>query len=224
MVFIWVLDFYQRVFHSNPQRIYPAEVIHRIPVLWMRFTAVFDKLIHFLKMNQDSSFDFIFAAFNNTRFLGNSSTFGCTIRDWRNPEQQKLYHWEMNKQSDAYSTNAYGIGKDPNHHCYFFEYKEFKPVFLFCPWTIKNPMEQLDVTITRIDFILHRQFRLRLPVHPTGEPLFSEFITLKWFHEQFASAIATNQHYPDFPELGFPKLDWTVINSLLTDPLVNQYT
>ena len=116
------------------------------------------------------------------------------------------------------------LGKDPNQHCYFFEYNEFQPVFLFCPWTIETATEQLEVTITRIDFTLHRQFRLRLQVHPTGKPLSSKFITLTRFHEHFASAIAAIQRYHDFPELGFPESDLTVIESLLTDPVVNQYT
>ena len=116
------------------------------------------------------------------------------------------------------------LGPDPNQHWYFFEYNEFKPVFLFCPWTIETPTEQLEVTITRIDFTLKKQFRLRLQVHPTGEPLFSKFITLTKFHEHFASAIAAIQHYHDFPELGFPEVDLTVLNSLLTDPVVNQYS
>ena len=116
------------------------------------------------------------------------------------------------------------LGNDPNKHWYFFEYNEFKPVFLSCPWTIETPTEQLEVTITRIDFTLKKQFRLRLQVHPTGEPLFSKFITLTKFHEHFVSAIAAIQHYHDFPELGFPEVDLTVLNSLLTDPVVNQYS
>ena len=40
----------------------------------------------------------------------------------------------------------------------------------------------------------------------------------------FSSAIAAIQHYHEFPQIGFPKLDLTVLNSLLTDPVVNQYT
>ena len=115
------------------------------------------------------------------------------------------------------------LGNDPNQHWYFFEYDEFKPVFLSCPWTIETPTKRLEVTITRIDFTLKRQFRLRLQVHPTGEPLFRKFITLTKFHEHFASAIAAIQHYHNFPELGFPELDLTVLNSLLTDPVVNQH-
>ena len=96
-------------------------------------------------------------------------------------------------------------------------------MFLICPLTLETPTEQLKVTITRIVFTLKRQFRLRLQVHPAGKTLFSKFITLTRFHEHFASAIAAIQHYHDFPELGFPELDLTVINSLLTDPVVNQY-
>ena len=115
------------------------------------------------------------------------------------------------------------LGKDPNQHCYFFEYSEFKPIFLFCPRTLETPTEQLKVVITRIDFTLERQLRLRLQVHPEGEPKFSRFLTLTRFHEHFASAIAAIQHYYDFPELGFPEVDLTVVNSLLTDPVVNQY-
>ena len=78
--------------------------------------------------------------------------------------------------------------------------------------------------LTRIDFTLKRQFRLRLQGYPEAETLFSKFITLTRFHEHFASAIAAIQHYLDFPELGFPELDLTVLNSLLTDQVVNEYT
>ena len=78
------------------------------------------------------------------------------------------------------------LGKDPNQHWYFFEYNEFKPVFLFRTCTIQTSTEQLEVTKTRIDFTLQRQFRLRLQVHPTGEPLFSKFYALTRFHEHFA--------------------------------------
>ena len=116
------------------------------------------------------------------------------------------------------------VGKDPNQHWYFFEYNEFKPIFLFCPWTLGTPTEQLKVIITRIDFTLKRQFWFRLPVYPEGEPLFIKFITPTRFHDHFASAIAAIQHYDDFPELGFPEVDLTVMNSLLTDPVVNQYS
>ena len=116
------------------------------------------------------------------------------------------------------------LRKDPNQHWYFFEYNEFKPIFISCPWTMETPTERLKVTITRIYFTLHQQFRLRFRVHPTGEPLFSKCITLTRFHEHFASAIAAIRHYHDFPELGFPELDLTVINSLLTDPVVSHYT
>ena len=116
------------------------------------------------------------------------------------------------------------LGPDPNQYCYFFEYNEFKPIFLFCPWTLETPTEQLKVIITRIDFTLKRQFRLRLQVYPEGEPLFSKFITLTRFHEHFASAIAAIPHYHEFPELGFPEVDLTVLNSLLTDPVVIQYS
>ena len=115
------------------------------------------------------------------------------------------------------------LGKDPNQHRYFFEYNEFRAVFLFCPWTIETATERLEVTITKIEFTLHRQFRLRLQVYPTGEPFFSKFITLTRFHEHFASAVAAIQHYHDFPELGFRESDLTVIESLLTDPVVDQY-
>ena len=82
------------------------------------------------------------------------------------------------------------LGKDPNQHWHFFEYNELKPVYLFCPWTTKTPFEQLEVTITRINFTPHREFWLRLQIHPTGEPLFSKFITLTRFQEHFGSAIA----------------------------------
>ena len=94
--------------------------------------------------------------------------------------------------------------KDPNQHWSFFEYNKFKPVFLFCPWTIEDQTERLEMTITRIDFTLHRQFRLRFQVHPAGEPLFSKSIKLRRFHKHFASAIAAIQRYHDFPELGLP--------------------
>ena len=57
-------------------------------------------------------------------------------------------------------------GNDPNQHCYFFEYKELEPIFLFCPWVLETPTEQLKVTLTRIDFTLKTQFRLRLQVYP----------------------------------------------------------
>ena len=116
------------------------------------------------------------------------------------------------------------LGKDANQHWYFYEYNESKPVLLFCPWTIENPTEQLEVTITRIDFTLRRHFRLRLQVHPTGETLSGKFKALARFHEHFASAFDAIQRYHDFPELGFPEWDLTVIESLLTDPVVNHYT
>ena len=116
------------------------------------------------------------------------------------------------------------LGNDPNQHWYFFEYNKFKLVFLFCPWTIETPTEQLKVIISRIDFTLKRQFRLRLQVYPEREPLFTKFIKLTRFHEHFASAIAAIQLYHDFPELGFPEADLAVINSLLTDLVVNQYS
>ena len=79
------------------------------------------------------------------------------------------------------------------------------------------------MVITRIDFTLKSQLRLRLQAHPEVEPLFSKFITLTRFHEQFASAIAAIQHYHDFPALGFLEVDLAVLNSLLTDAVVNQY-
>ena len=116
------------------------------------------------------------------------------------------------------------LGTDPNQHWYFFQYNEFKPIFLFCPWTLITPTEQLKKIITRVDFTVKRQLRLRLQIYPEGEPSFGKFITLTRFHEHFASAIAAIQHNHDFPELGFPELDLTVLNSLLTDPVVNQYT
>ena len=116
------------------------------------------------------------------------------------------------------------LGPDPNQYWYFFEYNEFKPIFLFCLWTLETPTEQLKVVITRIDFTLKSQFRLRIRAHPEGEPLFSKFITLTKFHEHIASVIAAIQHYHDFPALGFPEVDLPVLNSLLTDPVVNQYS
>ena len=116
------------------------------------------------------------------------------------------------------------LGNDPNQHWYFFEYKEFKPLFLFCPWTLETPTEQLKMVITRIDFALKRQFRLRLQVYPEGEPLFSKYNTLTRFHEHFASAIPAIRHDHEFPELGFPEVDLTVLNSLLTDRVVNLYS
>ena len=64
------------------------------------------------------------------------------------------------------------LGKDPNQHWYFFENDEFKPFFLFCPWTLETRTEQLKVIITRIDFTLKRQFRLRLQVYLEAEALF----------------------------------------------------
>ena len=96
--------------------------------------------------------------------------------------------------------------------------------FLSCPWTIETPTERLEVTITRKNFTLLQQFRLRLQIHPAGDPLFSRFITLTRFHEHFASANDAIRHYRHFPKLGFPELDLTVINSLLTDPVVKRYT
>ena len=116
------------------------------------------------------------------------------------------------------------LGKDPNWHWHFFEYDEFQPVFLFCPWTVETPTEQIKVTLTRIGSTLHRQFRLRLQVHPTGEHFFTKFITLTKFKEHFPSVIAAIQNYHHFPELGFRESDLTVIKSLLTDQAVNQYT
>ena len=116
------------------------------------------------------------------------------------------------------------LRKDPNQHWYFFEHSEVEPIFLFCPWTIGTPTEQLKVTIRRIDFTLRKQFRLLLQVQSIGETLFSKYITLTRFHEHFASATAAIQNYHDFPELAFPALDLTVIKSLLTDKVVNQCT
>ena len=89
---------------------------------------------------------------------------------------------------------------------------------------LETPTEQLKVVITRIDFTLKSQLRLRLQVYPEGEPLVSKFIILTRFHEHFASAIAAIRHYHEFPELGFPEVDLTVLNSLLTDPVVIQYS
>ena len=100
------------------------------------------------------------------------------------------------------------FGLDPNQHWYFFEYNEFKPrQFKFRPQTLETPTEQLKVIITRIDFTLKSQLRLRLQAYPEGEPLFSKFNTLTRFHEYFASAITAIQHYHDFPGHGF--LKWT---------------
>ena len=89
---------------------------------------------------------------------------------------------------------------------------------------METPTEQLKVIITRIDFTLKRQSLLRLQGYPEGEPLFSKFITLTRFHEPFASAIPAIRYYHEFPELGFPEVDLTVLNSLLTDPVVIQYS
>ena len=80
------------------------------------------------------------------------------------------------------------------------------------------------MVITRTDFTLKKQLRLRLQVNPQGESLISKFITLTKFHELSASAIAAIRDYHEFPELGFPEVDLTVLNSLLTDPVVNQYS
>ena len=90
------------------------------------------------------------------------------------------------------------FGNDPTQHWYFFEYNEFQPIFLFCPWALETPTEQLKVIITRMNFTIKGQFRLRLQVYPEGEPLVSKFITLARFCEHFASAIAAIQHYHDF--------------------------
>ena len=73
----------------------------------------------------------------------------------------------------------------------------------------------------QVSFFFKRQFRLRLQVYPEGEPLFIKFLTLTRFYEHFASATAAIQHYHNFPELGFPEVDLTILNSLLTDPLLN---
>ena len=113
------------------------------------------------------------------------------------------------------------LGIDPNQHWSFFEYNDFEPIFLFCPWTLETPTEQLKVIIIMIDFTLKRQFGLRLQVYPEGEPLFSKIITLTRFHEHFASAIAAIRHYHELPELGFPELHLTVLNSFLTDQVLN---
>ena len=90
--------------------------------------------------------------------------------------------------------------------------------------TLETPTGQLKGTITRIDFTLKRQFRLRLQVYHEEEPLFSKFITLTRFHEHFVSEIAAIRHYHEFPELRFPEVDLTIPDSLLTDPVVNQYS
>ena len=116
------------------------------------------------------------------------------------------------------------LGEDPNHHWYFFENKEFKPVFLLSQWTIETATKQVEVTITMIDFTIQRQLRLHLQFHHTGEPFFRRFVTLIRFHEHFASATSAFQRHHDFPELGFTESDLTVIESLLTGPVVNQYT
>ena len=80
------------------------------------------------------------------------------------------------------------------------------------------------MVITRIDFTLKKQLRVRLQVNPEGEPLFSKFIAVTKFHEHFASAIAAIRQYHKFPELGYPEVDLTVLNSILTYPVVNQYS
>ena len=116
------------------------------------------------------------------------------------------------------------LGKDPNQHWYFLRDNEFKPVSLFCPWTVKTPTEQVELTITRIDFTFQRQFWLHVQVHPTGDPLLSKDITLMGFHEHFASAIAAIPNHNNFPEICLAGSDLTVIESLLTDPVVNRYT
>ena len=54
------------------------------------------------------------------------------------------------------------LGKDPNQHWFFFEYNEYKPIFLSCPWTIETPTERLEVTITRFDFTL--QMTVSIPI------------------------------------------------------------
>ena len=69
---------------------------------------------------------------------------------------------------------------------------------------------------------MKRQFRLRLQDYTEGQPLFSKFITLTRFHEYFASGIAAIRHCHEFPEFGSPEVDLAVLNSLLTDPRVNQ--
>ena len=116
------------------------------------------------------------------------------------------------------------LENDLNQHWYFFEYNEFKRFFLFCPWTLETPTEQSKMIITMIDFTFKRQFRLRLQVYSEEEFVLSNFITLTRFHENFASAIAAIRQYHEFPELGFPEVDLKVLNSLLTDPVVNQYS
>ena len=128
----------------------------------------------------------------------------------------------LKNQSDEKVFKALELGKGSNQH--FFEYIEFQPVFLFCPWTIENPTQGLYVTKTRIDFTLQRQFRLRLQVHHAGEPLFINFKTLTRFHEHFVSAITAIQRCHDFPDLEFLESELTVIKSLQTDPVINQYT
>ena len=137
---------------------------------------------------------------------------------------QEVFRLAWTNYLTIYRLMPLELGHDPNQHWCFFEYNEFKPIFLFCPWTLETPTEQLKVITTRIDFTLKRQFRLRLQVYPEVEPLFIKFITLTRFHEHFASTIAANRHYHEFPELGFPEVDLTVLNSLLTDPVVNQYS
>ena len=142
--------------------------------------------------------------------------------------RQRIYTQEVRRlvwtsNLTTYRLMPLELRNNPNQHWYFFEYNEFKPIFLFCPWTLETPTEQLKVIITRIDFTLKSQLRLRSQAHPAGEPLFSNIITLRRFHENFASAVAAIQHYHDFPELRFAEVDLTVLNSLLFDPVVNQY-
>ena len=137
---------------------------------------------------------------------------------------QEVFRLVRTSNLTTYRFMPLELGSDPNKHWYFFENNEFKSIFLFCPWTLETPSEQLKMLITRIDFTLNSQHRLRLQVFPEGEPLFSKFITLTKFHEHFASTITAIRHYHEFPELGSPEVDLTVLNSLLTDPVVNQYS
>ena len=132
---------------------------------------------------------------------------------------QKVFRLVWTSNLTTYKFMPLELGNNANQH-----YNEFKPIFLLCPWTLETPTEQLKVVITRIDFTLKNQLRLRLQVYPEGEPLFSKFITLTRFHEHFASAVVAIRHYHEFPELGFPEVDLTILSSLLTDPVLNQYS
>ena len=104
------------------------------------------------------------------------------------------------------------LGKDPNQLWYFLEYGEFKPVFLFCPWTIETPTERLEVTKTRIDFSLHRQFQLRLQVRPTGEPLLNKIITPTKFHGFLFQQSPLSKIIMISQSMDFPNRTWQLSN------------